>query len=141
MTSFAPANDLRSYAKALKVVEEATRANVLVINSWEEELTAQSCAPFPGDISPRNSDEVPSDRNYSWGLDPAPREDGRALLEVDIFVDKPGYLALSSASRVEDKNCRAQSFVMNFVIRRYGSRRRSQQAANLLLCVNIRQEI
>ena len=93
MAAFAAANDMRCCAKALKMGAEGTRANFFAVDSWEKELTAQSCALFPGDILLRNSDEVPPDRNKSHGPEPAFREDDRAMLEVNIFVDKPGYLA------------------------------------------------
>jgi hypothetical protein len=84
---------MRCCAKALKMGAEGTRANSLAVDSWEKELTAQSCALFPGDILLRNSDEVPPDRNRSRGLSPVSREDNRAMLEVNIFLDEPGYLA------------------------------------------------
>jgi hypothetical protein len=93
MAAFAAADDVRCCAEALKMVAEDTRANFFAIDSWEKELTALSCALFPGDISLRNSDEVPPDRNRSRGLKLASREGDRTVLEVNILVDKPGYLA------------------------------------------------
>jgi len=63
MAAFAAANDLRCYAKALKMVTEGTLANFFAVHSWEKELTAQPCALFPGDISLRNADEAPPDRD------------------------------------------------------------------------------
>ena len=54
MAAFAATNDLRCYSKALKMVTEGTRANFFAVDSWEKELTAQSCALFPGDILLRN---------------------------------------------------------------------------------------
>ena len=93
MAAFAAANDMRCCAKALKMGAEDTRANFLAVDSWEKELTAQSCALFPRDILLRNSDEIPPDRNNSRGLEPASREVNRAMLEVNIFAKKPCYLA------------------------------------------------
>jgi hypothetical protein len=116
MAAFAATNDIRRCAKALKMGAEATRADFFAVDSWEKELTAQTCALLPCDISLCNSDEVSPDRNKSCGLEPASRKVDRAMLEVNICVNKPGYLARSSASRVERKKCSAQRFVMNFVI-------------------------
>jgi hypothetical protein len=90
MAAFAATNDIRRCAKALKMGAEATRADFSAVNSWEKELTAQSCTLFPSDISLRNSDEVPPDRNKSCGLEKASRKVDRAMLEVNVCVDKPG---------------------------------------------------
>jgi hypothetical protein len=93
MAAFFASNDMRCRVKALKMGAEGTWANLFAIDSWEKELTAQSCTLFPGDILLRNSDEVPPNRNRSGGLESVSREDDRAMLEVNIFMDKPGYLA------------------------------------------------
>jgi hypothetical protein len=63
MAAFAATNDIRGCAKALEMGAEAARANFSAVDSWEKELTAQTCALFPGDISLRISNEVPPDRN------------------------------------------------------------------------------
>ena len=75
MAAFAAAIDMRCSAKAFKMGAEGTRANFLAVDSWEKELTAQSCAFFPSDILLRNSDEVHPDWNKSRGLEPASNEE------------------------------------------------------------------
>src|ERR1039457_5861138 len=120
MAVFDGADDVAYCAKALKMGAEGARADFIAIDSWEKELAAQPSALFPGDIALRNPGEIPPDRNRSRPPEPAPREDDRAVLEVNILVDKPGYLARSSASRVERRQCSAQRFVMDFVISCFG---------------------
>jgi hypothetical protein len=93
MAALAAANNMRYCAKAFKMGAERARVDFFAVDSWEKEFTAQSCALFPADVLLRNSDEIPSNRNKSRDPKPASREDDSAMLEVNIFVDKSGYLA------------------------------------------------
>ena len=68
MAALVAAHDMDSRTKAPKMIAKRTWTNFFAVDSWKKEFTEQSFALFPTNILPRNSDEVPPDRNTARGL-------------------------------------------------------------------------
>ena len=58
MAALAVANDMRCLPKSLKMAAKGTGVDLPAVDSWEKEITAQSCTRFRGGVTLRNSNKV-----------------------------------------------------------------------------------